>query len=130
MATHTVTVGYAGGDIQETRSITLTGTGVSQLDAEPFVASANDQGPFTFALDNSTLVGYYLYSDVTVTIETNSSSVADDSFVLTGGIPEIYTGAAGQTNLFSSADVTVVYVSNAVATAGSLTMIALFDGSP
>lgn len=108
-----------------TSGITSSSTG-SLADAISVAvpASTTDQ-LYTIAIDISELESIFLVTDGALTIETNSSSAPDDTFVFTANMPLVWVsgfptidGASG--NPFD-ADVTKMYLTNGTASEVTLT---------
>jgi hypothetical protein len=78
------------------------------------LSSGTDQ-LVALTLDISQLKSIYLVSTTAATIETNSSSAADDTITLAAGVPLVWQESTYHANPFS-ADVTAIYVTNAAAT--------------
>lgn len=131
MATITFTLSVSGASLSGSATVSavnsVTGTGVVLVDAESI---ANGQTAFeiNLDLDQSAMKGLWMYSDQTITIETNDSGTPDDTITLTGGIPKIfYTN--GPANPLS-ADVDTIFVANSSGSTATLTIIAIQDATP
>ena len=93
--------------------------------AESIADSTTDK-EFLFALDISNLKVFSMVSDYALTVKTNSSSTAQETFSLAAGKPVIWE--TGETAIFAG-DVTALYVSNSSGSAATLKIIAGLDAA-
>lgn len=97
--------------------ITATATGTSGTTIDVEVPATTTDQLFTIAIDISELESIFLYTDGALTIETNSSSAPDDTFVFAANKPLCWVNGmptidAASQNPFD-ADVTALYLTNA-----------------
>lgn len=83
----------------------------------------------TFALDQSAMTLIYILSDQVLTLETNNSSAPTDTLVLVAGEPYIWHTGSLFTNLIT-ADITVLYATNASGSTANLKIRVLTDPTP
>lgn len=129
MATHKIRYLAEGSGISLDREISTTETGVALIDGEQ-VATDSTDAVVNFDLDVSACSSFYLVSDQDVTIETNADdATGGNTIALLANVP--YTWHTNDYNSFLlTADVTVVYVTNASGATATIYCVALFDPSP
>lgn len=127
-----VTYSASGG--QSTLILTAAsaaGTGVEQIDVS-VPASTTDQ-LYTISIDISELKQIFLYTDGVLTIETNSSSAPDDTFVFAAGYPLCWQSGMptidGTSQNPFDADVTKFYLTNGTGSAVKLYGV-IIQGTP
>jgi hypothetical protein len=115
--THTFGFTAAGGSASlPAQEVVSSGTIATEIDVE--VPAATTDQAYPLAIDVSELESIYLYTDGTLTIETNSGSAADDTLVMTSGKPLVWaSGMPFPASLFLTADVTGLFLTNAGASA-------------
>ena len=121
--THTITITYNGGS-----SPIITGSNEYTAGAESNISESIATGTNTlvaFTADVSQMKTLLLYSDVSMTIKTNSSGSPDATVTLVAGQPLVWNSINGQTNPFGSTDVTALYATNA--STAAFTLKCLFD---
>jgi hypothetical protein len=103
-------------------SASASGTSGTAIDVE-IPASTTDQ-LFTIAIDVSELESIFLYTDGALTVETNSSSAPDDTFVFAANKPLAWVNGMptidGTSQNPFDADVTALYLTNATGSAVTL----------
>lgn len=121
--THSIEIRYKAGDNALPISYKTYSGG-----AEPNISESITAGTDTLVacvLDVSQMKTLFLYSDVAMTIKTNSSGAPAATVTLAAGQAIVWTSTSGLTNPFGSTDVTALYVTNAAT--GTLTMGVLVD---
>lgn len=115
----------AGGAIVS-KTITQEWGGNQNLDEDIPANQTNLE--IAFELTVAKLKGFYMVSDVNMTVETNNGTTPDDTFTLIANEPVQWdasmSGWCPVATLFS-ADVTALFVTNT--TAGTLTVRAIYD---
>ncbi len=117
---HVFTLGHTGGSAPLSDLVTVTGELATEANiAVP--ASTTDQQE-NIAFNHTNLRGVYIKSDVTVTLETNSTSGSGgNTITVTAGVPFVWYYQSGVTNPFTAA-VTTTYWTNATAAAANIFM--------
>ena len=127
----TETIRYDDGEgstVSKSRTDSQT-AGESKELSEPVPDSSTDLA-IAFTLDISQMKTFYIWSDVAMTVETNSGSAPDDTFTLVANVAQYWSAGTGETNPIT-ADVTAnVYATNASGSAGTLHIRALQDPTP
>ncbi len=126
--THRVTDSYTPGDsasIVSTRSL----TGDNQQAWEVAVAAETNDVQVLANVDLTYLKAVHITSDQDVTLETNSSSAADDTIALKANNALIWAHDSYFANPFS-VDISALYFSNAGATAATVKIWILTDSTP
>ena len=106
------------GDALGTLTVTTSGGTIGHAVDVTVPASTSDS-PYPLAIDISELEGMFLYTDGTLTLETNSSSAPQETFTFTSGNPVVwYNGMPGVAvgDLFAG-DVTTCFLTNGTAAA-------------
>lgn len=121
--TYTMTAAVNDGTQTISKTVTLTGSDTRIDEAIP---ASQTNLLVNFALDISKCVGFYMVSDVAMTVKTNSSGSPQETFTLTADEPVFWNDAMSMTisSLFAG-DVTALYVTNT--TAGTLRIRAIYD---
>lgn len=81
------------------------------------------------AIDVSEVKSLYIHSDVSVTIETNSSSAPDDTLTVAAGKPLVWYTGCGLANPLTT-DVTDFYITNATGGPAAVKIRVLIDETP
>lgn len=126
--THRITSSYTPGDaasVVTTRSITAD----NQQAWEVAVAGETDDVQVLANVDLTYLKAVHITSDQDVTLETNSSSAADDTIALKANNALIWAADSYHANPFS-VDITALYFSNAGTTAATVKIWILTDSTP
>lgn len=93
------------------------------------VATGQTDKLINIAYTYANIVGYFILSDATVTLETNATNAAGgDTITLTANLPKVFYTGFG-TNLFT-ADVTKWYITNASGGTATITARVLYDATP
>ena len=116
-----------GDVLNSVETITETDEGVQKLSVAVDAETADVEASLAFAV--AQLSGYYLLSDQDVTLETNSSSEADDTIALKANTAVEWTADGGHISLFT-VDVTKIFLSNAGETAATVKIRVLTDATP
>lgn len=121
--THSIEVIYKASGVAAPGD-TKTYTGGLEVNISESITAGTDT-LVACVLDVSQMKSLYLYSDVAMTIETNSSSAPAATVTLVAEQAVVWSSTNGQTNPFGSTDVTALYITNG--STGTLTMRALVD---
>lgn len=123
--THTITKTYRGSaNADITASITVTND--TELNFDGTVASVTTDAEIDWAATRANLKSLCLYSDVAITVKTNSSGSPVDTITMTAGQSIVWSLVAdGLTACPFSANVTKLYVTNAGAGAAAFKIRAL-----
>lgn len=105
-------------------SLALTGDVQAAINTPVPAATTNQE--ILIALDVSALQLIVVYSNVAVTIKTNSSGSPTDTIAIKAGIPYVWHLDAYATNLFTG-DVSKIFVTNATGTQSDFQLIALTE---
>lgn len=124
---HTITVDC------ETPSGTLSNGKAYSGDGEtllsPVVPDASTDFDIAVAIDISQIQSISLVSDQEVLVQTNNGSSPDDEFTLKAGVMKQWTTDSYE-DLFLTADVTVLYVTNASGEDAQLELRIVYDSTP
>lgn len=126
--THKYRTVLSGEGITTARDKTVEVTGDGHDGRSVQITSGNDRNVL-IAFTLAALKGYYIVSDQDLTLETNSSSAADDTIAMVANKPLVWYDGCGYDKHFT-ADVTTLYFSNAGATTANLTIDVLKDATP
>lgn len=125
--THVQTLNWTRNGEQITKNVTLTGDSEANLSLT--VPGSTTDYHALLQVDVSAIQSLYIYSDVTVTIETNSGSAPDNTLTVTGGKPIIwYTGCGWTCPL--TVDIDDIYVTRGTSGAAAVEIRILQDGTP
>lgn len=122
MPSRTASYGASGQNLSNT--VTLTGT-VTEL-SETIAPSASDF-LVNIAIDVSAAKLIYIVGTGAMTLETNSSSAADNTITLVADQPYVWTNVCLMTNLLT-VDVTAIYVTSTPG--GTLSITVVQDATP
>lgn len=125
--THTVTQNVQVGSTLISGSKSYSNS--SKVSIEETIAAATTDDDVVLAIDVSALKSIIILSDQDVKIETNSGAAPDDTINLVADVPYIWNTDSYNACLLTT-DVTVIYVTNAGATAATLKIEALLDATP
>lgn len=126
--THRITSSYTPGDaasVVTTRSITAD----NQQAWEVAVAGETDDVQVLANVDLTYLKAVHITSDQDVTLETNSSSEADDTIALKANNALVWAHDSYFANPFT-VDISALYFSNAGAAAATVKIWILTDSTP
>lgn len=127
MPSHNFTLAWSRSG--ESISKTVTVTADSEYNADiPLTASQADE-QVAATLDVSEIKSIFISSDVDVTLETNSSSAPDETLSITADEPFVWRTGSGVVNPLET-DITALYLTNGDATAGTVKIRILYDGTP
>lgn len=101
-------------------------TAESLIQEEVEVAANTTDQLVAFVLDVSQVKALYLVSDKAVTVETNSSSAAQETIDLEANVPYVWHSKSGL-DMPLAGDVTALYITNANAAAATVNIVALVD---
>jgi hypothetical protein len=124
---HRISTTWIGGNGSVTATQIVQGGGEDNRNIELAGNAADVQVDLAFA--TARLKSFFIVADQDVTLETNSSSAAADSFELAAGVPLIWTEGSGIENPFG-VDVTKIYLSNGAADAAIVQLRVLVDPTP
>jgi len=100
--------------------------GENQLAINQVIAGSTTNQEILAAIDVSAAKLVVLYSDVALTLKTNSSGSPDNTIVLAAGVPYIW-GYGDYNALLLTVDVAKFFVTNATVGPATLSIIALID---
>jgi hypothetical protein len=124
---HIVTQNVQVGSTLVSGSETYTGSG--KVSIEETIAASTTDDDIVLALDVSAIQSIIILSDQDVKIETNDGTSPDDTIDLVADVPYVWNTDSYDSCLLTT-DVTVIYVTNAGATAATLKIEALLDATP
>ena len=125
---HRITTSYTPGEAASVVS-TRTLTGDNQQAWEVAVAAETNDVQVLANVDLTYLKAVHITSDQDVTLETNSSSAADDTIALKANNALVWAHDSYFANPFS-VDISALYFSNAGATAATVKIWILTDSTP
>ena len=124
---HTVSYSVAASSGTLSRSKSYTGS--SQVEVSESVADSETDYDIVVAIDVSAVKSFYIVSDQTVTVETNSGSEADDTLSLVAGVPYVWNTDSYDSFQLGT-DVTVLYVTNASGSTANIELRCVMDATP
>jgi hypothetical protein len=95
----------------ETVSVAITDS--QRIAGEVVVPNSTTDMQVLLTLDVSQIKFYWLYSNATVTLETNNAATPIHTVALVGGFPVTWNINDPHTTKFATTDVTTVYITNA-----------------
>lgn len=106
-------------------------SGDSMLQLAITIASDASDAAANCVIDEDTLAGFFMVSDVDCTVKTNSDSAAQETFDLSAGVPVYWTSNSSGAKPISD-DLTALYITNdsSPAAAGTLYLVAVTDATP
>jgi len=122
---YTQTVTGIGDNLSQAREVSDS----ASIDVDESIPDSSTDLQINIAIDVSEVSFLAIKSDQDITIETNSGSAAADTLTISGGVPLIYSGTAGET-FFLGTDVTAIFVTNASGAAARLQIKGLQDATP
>ena len=125
--THLVTINWKNGNNQILGSVSKSSDAEDNRDVTLTASEANKE--VAIAFDTADLISIYILSTQDVTLETNSSSAADDTITIKAGRPFFWQKDTGVDNPFS-ANVTTTFLTNGAASAADVQIRILKDGTP
>jgi len=123
--THTIQTIYSGTGTALDKSKSIS-AGSEQNISEAIADSTTDALIAGFTCDYSQLKMIMIFSDQTITLETNSPSAADQTITITAGVPFVWIYESGITNPITT-DVTALYATNASGSTANLEIRKLED---
>ena len=119
---------------------TLVSAGAKVQANESFTGDAKQSFEFTVAdsvtdqfleidIDVSAIKNIVITSDKAITLETNSSSAADETIVLVANRPLLWNAGSYYTNLLAT-DITAMYFTNASGATATVKIEVLTDPTP
>ncbi len=126
--THVVTSTVTIADLTYTWSNNQTADQVNNIDAS--IPDASTDLEVTWEADISAMKTFMMVADGVITVETNSGSSADDTFVLAAGEPIVWSTGQGLVNPLTADVVTNIFVTNASGGAVALKIRMLQDPTP
>ncbi len=124
-STITQTISGIGGNITQSRQLSAEGS----IDIDQAIADAEVDKSIAFVLDISEVAMIAIKSTQAITIETNDGTTPADTLSLAANVPLVFSGAAGETNPFTT-DITELFVTNASGAEAQLQIKVLFDPTP
>ena len=121
------TFGWSDNGNPLSNAVTITSEGTDDRDVT--VGATTNDVEVSIAFTMAGLKAIYIAATNTVTLETNSSSAADDTFTITAGSPFVWTYTSGITTPFT-ADVTKFYLSNAGGSSSTVQIRVIRDATP
>lgn len=129
--THVVSVNWTRSGEQIAKNVTIGAADDGEVNADVSLTALQANKQVSFALTLAALKSLYISSDVNTTIETNSSSAADDTLTVTAGKPLVWYEDCGLPNPFASGNnVTTLYLTNGANTTGTVQIRCLRDATP
>lgn len=132
MPSHTVKSSIVGGDSPGYTEVSTvyTGTGTGGFLDETAVGSGTNGGvtEIAVAIDVSAVKSFWVKASAALTLESNSSSAADDTIVLKAGIPYRWNSDSYDSFLLGT-DVTSLFFTNASATACTVSCGFVYDAT-
>ena len=122
-----ITRKYTSGSDVISQDTTYTGSGRVDI-VDETVPNGSDNA-VSWAVDVSQVKAIYIHSTRTVTIETNSSSAADDTLAVTANVPYIWTNDMVDSFAFGT-DVTSLFVTNASGQSATFNIRCILDVTP
>lgn len=123
---HTITVAVQPASAGVSRSKSYSGSQETSLSET--IAVGTDTPIYT-QIDVTAVKSFYIVSDRAVTLETNDGSSPDDTLVLKAGVPYIWNTDSYDTFQLT-ADVVVIYVTNASGASANIEMRCIQDATP
>ncbi len=118
---------------------TVTGAGTTIQDSQTFTAALHlaidesiaitDDNLINLSIDVSEIQLIKILSDQDLTLETNSSTVPDETLNLLANSPYIWDTKSLFTNLLAT-DITKIYLSNGSGSVATFKLIVLYDPTP
>jgi len=108
-------------------SNTLSGEAGTPLEA--VISDNSTDKVVSWTLDVSQVAMVYILSDQDITLETNDGSTPDDTLALKAGIPYVWYTDKYDSLIFT-ADVSILYVTNASGEDATLQIETLYDATP
>lgn len=128
MPSHAIALNWTRSGESITKSVTVTADGEHNVDVTVNAATTDKQ--VDIALDVSEIQSLYISSDKDITIETNAVNAAGGNTLTVGADePMVWYAGCGLTNPLT-ADVTVMYITNAGASAATVKIRILEDVTP
>ena len=124
---HTVSYSVAASSGTLQRSKSYSGSG--QVEISESVADSETDYDIAVAIDVSAVQSFYIVSDQAVTVETNDGSSPDDTIALVAGVPYVWNTDSYDSFLLT-ADVTVIYVTNASGATANIEIRCVQDATP
>ena len=122
---HTKSVSTTDGQVSKTTTVSAS----QQIAIDEAIADSITDDDIIMSLDFSACVSFYIVSDQDVTVETNDGTTPDDTLALLADIPYIWHTGCYDTFLIT-ADVTVLYITNASGSTANISIRALIDATP
>lgn len=110
-------------------SVSFDETGDMVVSLSPSISGATNNVEVAVVFTMAQLIGISINTDKDLTLETNDSGTPDDTFALKAGKTFYWSKNTGVANPFT-ADVTKFYFSNAGASAATVRIRILRDGTP
>lgn len=122
MPSITLDTSFASGNSNTTGRATITGQALIEIDVPMTSEQADEEIDLSFLTVDLAAGCLLFFSDVPVTLETNSTSVPDDTFEVAAG---------GSTRVTALAEhITTLFATNGAATAGTLKIRGVKDATP
>lgn len=104
-------------------------SGSGSLEISESVADSETDYDIVASIDVTAVKSFYIVSDQDVTVETNSGSEPDDTLSLVAGVP-YYWNTDSYDSFLLTADVTVLYVTNASGATANIEIRVIQDTTP
>lgn len=118
---HTLSWSYTTPGGQVATQLAVTAEAEHNLDVT--IAALASDALVAYALDYSQCKGFFMVADAAMTVETNSSSAADQTFTLAANVPVAWANGAGTCPV--TTDITALYVTSTAG--GTLKIRTLID---
>lgn len=122
-------IGCSFGTTSEALSNTISVTGSSKTEISESIANSQTDADIVVAIDVSAVKAFYIRSSQDVTVETNDGSSPDDTLSLLANRPYIWDEDDYDSFLLT-ADVTVLYITNASGSTADIEIRVLQDATP
>lgn len=107
----------------------LSFSGSSATEVSESVPTASTDAGIVIAIDVSAVKAFYIVSSAAITVETNDGSSPDDTLNLLAGQPYVWHTGSYDSFLLT-ADVTVLYITNASGATANIEIRVLQDATP
>jgi hypothetical protein len=130
MATLQITKSVSGLGVNQQVVISKTATGIVLLDGETCATGQTDKQFTGFEVDQSAMNFLWIYSDQTITIETNNGAAPTDTIAVTATVPIEWQSGMLQSNPITGDITGNIYVTNSSGATATITIIIGQDPTP
>lgn len=123
------TVEYGISALSGSISNSLSFSGSSATEVSESIPTASTDADIVIAIDVSAVKAFFIVSSAAITVETNDGSSPDDTLTLVAGQPYIWHTGSYDSFLLT-ADVTVLYITNASGSTADIEIRVLQDATP